>query len=229
MALSRRVGDPSPRSRDSLQPDRAGGQLDGPPGPHLRLGFVPQQFFQPDAGFFGPQFPGGMGGLLPLVAVDLNRESKPEDPLQKLVRWHLGRFERWPLVLKLLLPFVLAALLWLALHPLLRAWEIVPPTTTLGHVAQQSVLIGLGVYLVWKYVLGAVLAFYLLNSYIYLGQHPVWEFVEQTGAALLRPLRKLPLRLGKVDFAPVVGIALIFLLAEGLERGLILVFKRLPF
>jgi uncharacterized protein YggT (Ycf19 family) len=151
-----------------------------------------------------------------------------ENPLQKLVRWHLGRFDRWPVTLKLLLPFLLAALLWLALNPLLRVWEIVPPTTTIGHVSQQAALIGLGVYLVWKYALGAVLAFYLLSSYIYLGQHPVWEFVEQTGATFVRPLRKLPLRLGKVDFAPVVGIAILFLLAEGIERGLILTFKRLP-
>jgi uncharacterized protein YggT (Ycf19 family) len=155
--------------------------------------------------------------------------SNLENPMQKLVRWHLGRLDRWPVALRLALPGVVTALVWLALVPLLRSWQILPPTTTIGLAAQQSVAIGMGVYVVWQYALGAVLALYLLNTYIYLGQHPVWEFIEQTGANVLRPLRALPLRLGKVDFAPVVGIAIVFLLAQGLEYLLILAFKRLPF
>jgi uncharacterized protein YggT (Ycf19 family) len=38
---------------------------------------------------------------------------------------------------------------------------------------------------------------------------------------LLTPLNKIPLRAGKVDFAPVLGIAAVFFLAELAERLLI--------
>ena len=38
----------------------------------------------------------------------------------------------------------------------------------------------------------------------------------------------LPMYAGKVDFAPVVGIAIIFLAAEGMERGLVWLYAKLP-
>ena len=40
---------------------------------------------------------------------------------------------------------------------------------------------------------------------------------------------EVPLRLGKVDFAPVVGVALVFLVAELAGRGLVLLYGKLPF
>ena len=42
------------------------------------------------------------------------------------------------------------------------------------------------------------------------------------------PLRAVPLRAGKADFAPIVGMALVFLLAELAERGLAALYLRLP-
>jgi len=45
---------------------------------------------------------------------------------------------------------------------------------------------------------------------------------------LLAPLRKIPLRTGRVDFAPVVGIAIIFFAVELAERALIWLYARLP-
>ena len=64
----------------------------------------------------------------------------------------------------------------------------------------------------------------LLNTYIYFGKHPFWNYVNATAQTLLAPLRKIPLRAGRVDFAPVVGIVIIFFAAELAERvsGLVL-------
>jgi uncharacterized protein YggT (Ycf19 family) len=45
---------------------------------------------------------------------------------------------------------------------------------------------------------------------------------------LLRPLRAVPLRAGKADFTPVVGMILVFLFAELAERGLTALYLRLP-
>ncbi len=70
---------------------------------------------------------------------------------------------------------------------------------------------------------------HLLNSYIYFGKHPLWPYVNAEAQTLLSPLRAMPLRVGKVDFAPVVGIVLVFLLAELAGRGLVLLYGKLPF
>jgi uncharacterized protein YggT (Ycf19 family) len=46
---------------------------------------------------------------------------------------------------------------------------------------------------------------------------------------LLSPLRAVPLQVGRVDFAPVVVLALVFLAAELAGRGLFFLYGRLPF
>jgi uncharacterized protein YggT (Ycf19 family) len=73
------------------------------------------------------------------------------------------------------------------------------------------------------------LVLHLLNSYIYFGKYPIWNYVASEAQTLLRPLRAIPLRAGKVDFAPVLGIALVFLLGELAERGLAALYLKLPF
>jgi len=94
---------------------------------------------------------------------------------------------------------------------------------------EQSLVIGLGSYLLWKFPLGALLLLHLLNSYIYFGKHPVWKYINVTAQKLLQPLRKIPLRIGRVDFAPVLAITVIFFAAEGAGRGLGWLYARLPF
>ena len=84
-------------------------------------------------------------------------------------------------------------------------------------------------YLVWKFPVGVILALYLLNSYIYFGRHPFWKYINATAQKLLRPLRAIPLQLGRVDFAPLVGITLVFLAAEGAGHGLAWIYAKLPF
>ena len=80
-------------------------------------------------------------------------------------------------------------------------------------------MLGLSTYLVWKYVVCAVLGLHLLNTYVYLGKHPLWYFINTSANRLLILLKSIPLRIGKVDFAPVVEIALVFVFAELAENG----------
>ncbi len=147
------------------------------------------------------------------------------DPAGKFLRIQLGAVHVWPWFLKLLLPLVAAFVIWLGPGCLLNVWGIVPAAPSWLQRAEQGLVLGLGTYLVWKYALGAVLGLHLLNTYVYLGNHPIWNFINSIARRVLTPLRAVPLRIGKVDFAPVVGIALIFLLAELLENGL---HKKLP-
>src|SRR2546425_777968 len=94
-----------------------------------------------------------------------------DEPWQKLVGWHLGSVARWPWPLKLLLPLVIAGLLWLAFNPLLARWQIIPPARSAVHRLEQAGAIAMSAYLTWKYLIGAILALYLLSSYVYLGNH----------------------------------------------------------
>jgi uncharacterized protein YggT (Ycf19 family) len=77
--------------------------------------------------------------------------------------------------------------------------------------------------------LGGILVLHLLNSYVYFGKHPFWKYIHDTSQSLLAPLEKIPLRIGKVDFAPVLGLVIMFLAAEGIGYELWRLYSKLPF
>ena len=141
------------------------------------------------------------------------------DSLRGLLRSQLGHVERWPWGIKLLLPLVGVATLWWLVSWPLTYTEILPASRSVGQRTQQAFVVGLGSYLAGKVLIGGALALNFLSSYVYFGRHPFWPQLDEISRRLLRPLRWLPLRLGKVDFAPVLGIVLVFLFAHGVEYG----------
>jgi uncharacterized protein YggT (Ycf19 family) len=149
-------------------------------------------------------------------------------PTHRLVKMQLGKVDGWPRWIKFLLPLAVIALVWgLASWPF--AWlGIIPKPLSAMHRIEESLVIALGSYLVWKFLIAALLALHLLNSYIYFGKNQFWNYVNATANQLLRPLEKIPLRAGRADFAPVVGIALVFLLAGLAGRALVFIYGRLP-
>jgi uncharacterized protein YggT (Ycf19 family) len=149
-------------------------------------------------------------------------------PIHRLVRMALGRIDGWPRWAKIISPLAITALVWgLASWPFV--WLHPKPTMSAAHRIEESLVVGLGSYLAWKFITAALLVLNLLTTYIYFGKHPFWNYVNATAQTLLSPLRKIPLRAGKVDFAPVIGIAIIFFAAELAERGLVWLYARLPF
>ena len=148
-------------------------------------------------------------------------------PTHRLVKMQLGKIDGWPRCMKFLLPLILIALFWgLASWPF--AWLHPRPAMSAAQHLEEALVIALGSYLVWKFLIATLLALHLLGSYIYFGRHPFWKYVDATAQTLLIPLRKIPLRAGRADFAPVVGIALAFLIAELAGRGLGWLYARLP-
>jgi uncharacterized protein YggT (Ycf19 family) len=159
-----------------------------------------------------------MFGIFYLCLVLLSAIKGPM-PIHRLVRMQLGKIDDWPHWMKLPLPLVVIAFGWgLASWPF--AWLHPKPMMSVTNRIEEALVIGSGSYLVWKFLIAAFLVLHLLNSYIYFGRHPLWNYVNVLAKRLLRPLESIPLRAGKVDFAPVVGIALVFLLAELAERAL---------
>lgn len=148
-------------------------------------------------------------------------------PIHGLVTIPLGRVDGWPRWLKVVLPFFVMATVWCLMSWVFIRFQILTPMPLAGRF-QQALVLGLNTYLLWQYPLGAILVLHLLNSYIYFGSHPFWGYINATAQTLLRPLRKVPLRVGKVDFAPVAGIALVFLMAHFGEVALSRLYARLP-
>ncbi len=150
------------------------------------------------------------------------------EPMHSLVKIPLGRVDGWPRWAKILLPlFATAALWWLTSW--LFVWLQIIPHISMAARFEQSCVIGLGSYLVWKFPLVILLTLHLLNSYIYFGRQPFWKYVNVTAQKLLGSLKNVPLQLGKVDFAPLLALAVVFFAAELAARGLNWLYLRLPF
>ena len=169
-------------------------------------------------------------GVLYLWLLLLSILAGPEPlPFHRLVRMPLGGMDRWARGVKFLLPLMVTATFWWLASWLLAWLQVIPPLVSPVHRIEESLVIGLGSYLAWKYLIGVLLVLHLLNSYIYFGKHPFWAYVNAEAQTLLSPLRLVPLQAGKADFAPVVGIVLVFLAAELAGRGLVLLYGKLPF
>ena len=172
---------------------------------------------------------GLMLGVFYLWLLLLSILAGPEPTsFHRLVRMQLGRIDDWPRTVKFLLPLMVTAVFWWLAAWLLTWLQIIPPPVSASHRLEAALIVGLNSYLVWKYLIGALLTLHLLNSYIYFGKHPFWQYVNTEARTLLSPLRAMPLQVGKVDFAPVVGMALVFLAAELVGRGLFFLYGRLP-
>jgi uncharacterized protein YggT (Ycf19 family) len=145
---------------------------------------------------------------------------KGPKPVQDFVRLQLGRIDAWPSGVKLILPFLVTGIGWWSISWALASLQIVPqPVSPAARIA-ESFIISVQSYLIWKYPIAILLTLHLLNNYIYFGRHPVWHYADVTAGTLLRPLKKLPLRIGKLDLTPVLGIAIVFLAAEFAARAL---------
>jgi uncharacterized protein YggT (Ycf19 family) len=166
-------------------------------------------------------------GIFYLWLLLLSILAGPE-PIHQFVKIPLGRVDGWPRWVKIILPFATTAIFWW-----LAGWVFarLPPqlASSLPQRFQAALVIGLESYLVWKFPLGAILALHLLNSYIYFGRHPFWNYLNAVAQKILQPLKPVPLRIGRADFAPVLAIAIIFFTAEGAGYGLFCLYERLPF
>ena len=170
---------------------------------------------------------GLMLGIFHVGLLALSLVAGPE-PVHSLVKIPLGRVDGWPRWGKILLPIFVGASAWCLAGWLLVRLQVLPPPVATAQRLEQGAVIGLNCLLVWKYPVGALFFLHLLNSYVYFGKNPFWKYVNATAQKILRPLNALPLRLGKVDFAPVVGMVILFLAAEGVARWLTWLYAKLP-
>lgn len=163
-----------------------------------------------------------------LLLAGLSRPSGPAAPWSAWVRAHLGPAARLPGWLLLLLPPVITFCAWILLGPFLGWMQVQAWAASLRHLLEQAVVIGLASWLCWQFFLIAVLLLHVVSSYVYLGNAPFWNLITLTAQRLLRPLSWLPLRAGKIDFAPVLALTLVVLVAYFVPPLLAALYVRLP-
>jgi uncharacterized protein YggT (Ycf19 family) len=134
------------------------------------------------------------------------------NPWHTLVSVHLGFIARLPRWLMLLSPFLFTFLFWMAAGPIFGVLELVAPAKSFRHLAGQAAVIGLSAWLIWPYVIAIVLLLHVISSYVYLGKASFWKFIASTARNLLKLIALLPLRLGKIDLAPLLMLALLSLI-----------------
>lgn len=139
----------------------------------------------------------------------------------------LGPLARLPVVVALLIPTIAAGLVWFVGRWPLSGLGVLPPVQNLDQLAQQSLLVAAGIWLSVRWLLTSLLVLRMVNTYVYLGAHPFWDFIHQVGGVLLVPLRWLPLQIGKLDFSPLLMAAFILAVGWGYERGLVELYLRL--
>jgi hypothetical protein len=157
--------------------------------------------------------------LLLLAAVNRRTPSTDEDPMYRFVRGQLGWLDKLPWWLKLLSPSLVAALAWVVFSFILVGLELVPEPTSASRRSQAGAF-ALAALLTWRWLVIFVFLVHLLNLYVYLGTHPLWQYLSNTGRKLLYPLSFL--RFGKIDLSPVLGAAAVFAIAELLLKPLVI-------
>jgi uncharacterized protein YggT (Ycf19 family) len=153
-----------------------------------------------------------------LILALLNRSAADSDAVPRMLRLHLGPPARWPWPWQLVLPVMVIAALWAALYPPLLYLDVVTRVHSTVLLAAQGLVLGLSVFFTLKYLLPVFLFLHLISSYVFLGRNPVWDFVSSTARSLLSPLRRVPLQFAQLDFAPVAGVVLLFLLLHWLPN-----------
>ncbi len=163
-----------------------------------------------------------------LVLAVLNHRVADPDPTLKLIRLHLGPGSRWPWPVQVLAPFIVSVALWCLLYPLLAWLGVLTRVASATALVEQGLLLAGSLILTLKFLLPAILFVYLIASYVYLGNCPVWDFVSNTARSVLLPISWAPLRLARLDLAPLLGVALLFLLLHWVPRLLLRNFSVWP-
>ncbi len=163
---------------------------------------------------------------LALLAV-VPRGATDSNPWPALVRAHLGLLARWPAPVLVLMPFVVAFVFWLALGPVFGWLQLAAPAASFTHLAKQALVIGLSAWLPWAHLVAGVLALHFVASYVYFGRAPFWNFLHAAARQFLRPLAALPLRLGKLDLTPLLGLGLLIAIIIFAPRGLTWLYQQL--
>ncbi len=131
--------------------------------------------------------------------VAFNRPPNDKDGVTRALRRRFPRIAALPPVVLVATPWLVIALLWIVIGGWCSWARLLPTVQGWPHLLEQAMVVGASGWCMWRWLVLGILALHFVNSYVYLGAHPVWDFVQQTGTRMCRPFRGL--RLGRADFS----------------------------
>lgn len=161
-----------------------------------------------------------------LLLSALNQNYLTDNVIQKFVRLQLGFLDRLGTPIKLGLPIVLSGLAWTASVPVLQHYGIIPAPVSKIHMAEQSIVMALSAILGWRGILIFIVVAHIINTHVFLGNHPIWSYVDHTTNTLLGPLKKFRGRF--FDLGSILLLIAISLTAYILSSAFTRLFARLP-
>ncbi len=156
-----------------------------------------------------------------------NRDAgvSTSNQMVRCIHMMLGKIVYWPAACRLLLPMIVAIPLWFLYSNILMMCDVLPPQRMFLTIFRESLVMGLAVYVPWFYLM-ALLIFIHAVSIFNLGTSPAWSYLHGITEKVLKPLYYLPLKFGKVDFVPVAGLGIVFLLSEYCQSWLMALFVK---
>ena len=154
-----------------------------------------------------------------------SKTAADEEVMHRFVRGQLGWFDKIPWWLKFFVPSIAAAIGWMVLALIFVEIGVIPETQNQSALRGQAGAFALAAILAWRWLLVVIFLLHMLNIYVFLGTHPIWAYVSATARKLLAPLSFL--RIGKVDFSPVIAAAAVLAIAELFLKPLVMdIFQR---
>ncbi len=120
----------------------------------------------------------------------------------------LGPAGRWPPLAGLALSLLGGMALWIACWGIGRAAGLELQYESLARHCLRAPLVALSLWTTFAALIQILLLLHLILSYVHLGDHPFLAMVDRGAEAFLRPLRLLPLRIARIDTAPLLGVVL---------------------
>jgi hypothetical protein len=142
------------------------------------------------------------------------------NPVYVLVRRFAGPVARWPCGVRLVFPVVWVGGVWLVLEPVLAGLGLLPRPAAWPWRGYQALVLGLGCWRLWVPLVTGLLVLYWVNLYVYFGRHSIWDFLARVGRRWMGWLGWLPLRVARMDLAPVFWAALVWGAGYVADHGL---------
>lgn len=109
---------------------------------------------------------------------------------------------------------------------MLESFGIIPAPVSKIHVLEQSLVMAFSAVLGWRGILVFIVMAHIVNTHVYLGNHPIWSYVDNTTNTLLGPLKKFRGRF--FDLGSIILLIGIFLASYIISSALSRLFAKLP-
>lgn len=152
------------------------------------------------------------------LSMSVKQNSKAAS-IQNLINQQLGIGARWHSGMKIMIGGMIGIGLWFGIGMILISIKVLPEWS-LGNLLLQSSLRIASFWLSFLFVILGVIGLHFINSYVYLGEKALWNFIDETAKLYLSIFRRLPLVVGRFDFAPIFGALVYWLMFEIIQWGL---------